>query len=87
MLDNVSELGAALERRKWPEHVPDDLALRLRDALSYNDCSQSDIWDEVKDWLEGNGVIAPLRMARAKDQGIFTPGGCTKYASLIDGAR
>ena len=80
MLDNVSELSAALERRRWPEHVPDALALRLRDALSYDGCGQSDIWDEVKDWLEDNGVIVPLRVSDASDRADFRPGGCTKYS-------
>ena len=68
MLDNVSGLDEARNRRKWPEHVPADLALRLQDALSYASCSQADIWDEVKDWLEENGAVAPLRISEAKRQ-------------------
>ena len=79
MLDNVSDLDSAQYRRRWPEHVPHDLALRLRDALSYDGCGQADIWDEVKDWLEDNGVIVPLRVADATERADFTPGGCTKY--------
>jgi len=43
-------------RKEWPEHVPRDLELRLIDALSYNSCTQADIWDEVKDWLEEHRV-------------------------------
>ncbi len=61
MLDQFSSMGFELGRSAWPEYVPIDLELRLLDALSYQNCSQADIWDEVKSWLEENH-IAPTEM-------------------------
>ena len=63
MLDKTLQDDVAANRGEWPEHVPDELALRLRDALDYASCSQADIWDEVKEWLEDIGVVAPGKLA------------------------
>lgn len=47
----------------WPEHVPADLRLRLLDVLSYRNSSPEDLWDEVRDWLEGHAVLAPPQLS------------------------
>ena len=80
MVDEFSSTGFERSDSRWPEHVPRDLELRLLDALSYRNCSQADIWDEVKSWLEEND-IKPPKMA---DLQCIVPDpqlrGCTKYS-------
>lgn len=59
MFDQFPEPGATPDAQPWPEQVPADLALCLRDVLSYTTCSPADVWDEVKTWLEEHTVPGP----------------------------
>lgn len=43
----------------WPDCPPRDLAVRLADALQYEQCQPQDLWDEIGDWLGLNSVKPP----------------------------
>jgi len=43
----------------WPDQAPRELALRLADALLYQNCSPDDLWDEIGDWLTARHVVPP----------------------------
>jgi hypothetical protein len=80
MANQFSSTGFERSGLRWPEYVPKDLELRLLDALSYRNCSQVDIWDEVKSWLEENHVKLPEMVHQQRTSPDLRPGGCTKYS-------
>ncbi len=80
MFDQFSSMGFERGRSTWPEYVPKDLELRLLDALSYQNCSQADIWDEVKGWLEENRIKPTEMVDQHRTIPDPQPRGCTKYS-------
>lgn len=80
MFDQFSPMGFEPSHSKWPESVPEDLELRLLDALSYQNCSQVDIWDEVKSWLEENCLKPTEMVDQQRTIPEPRPRGCTKYS-------
>ena len=72
--------GHELSDPSWPDRVPSDLELRLLDAMSYRNCGQHEIWDEVKAWLEENGVDVTEQIARIKPSSLPAPRGGTKFS-------
>lgn len=80
MFNQFSSMGFEPSRSKWPEYVPKDLELRLLDALSYQGCSQAEIWDEVKSWLEENCIKPTEMVDQQRTVPDQQPRGCTKYS-------
>ena len=80
MFDQFSSMGFERGRSTWPEYAPKDLELRLLDALSYRNCSQADIWDEVKSWLEENCVNPTGMVDQHPIIPDLHPRGHTKYS-------
>jgi hypothetical protein len=79
MVDQFSSTGFEPSGSIWPEYVPKDLELRLLNALSYRNCSQADIWDEVKSWLEENHIKPTEMVHQQRTSPEMRPRGCTKY--------
>lgn len=44
---------------RWPFSIPADLRRRLAGVLSTRHCGPPEVWGEVRDWLEENGVEMP----------------------------
>ncbi|MHA6346476.1 hypothetical protein [Roseivivax sp. CAU 1761] len=64
----------------WPDRLPRHLELRLLDALSHADCSQHDVWDKIRDWLEMAGVIPTEHVLRDAPVTELRPVGSRKYS-------
>ena len=43
----------------WPHTVPADLRRRLTSVLSTRNHGPAEVWGEVRDWLESQGVEVP----------------------------
>ena len=57
--ENFGGLNAGELAEHWPDRPPRDLAVRLADALQYENCGPQDLWDEIGDWLGIHGVAPP----------------------------
>ncbi|MCU0826672.1 MAG: DUF3486 family protein [Tabrizicola sp.] len=44
----------------WPKTVPEDLRRRLEGVLGYRQFGPAEIWDELREWLEKQGIEPPL---------------------------
>ena len=80
MVDQFLSTDFERSDSRWPEYVPTDLELRLLDALSYRNCSQAHIWDEVKSWLEENHIKPTEMVHQQRTSPALRPRGCTKYS-------
>lgn len=81
MFGQFSSTGFERSRSIWPEYAPKDLELCLLDTLSYRNCSQADILDEVKDWLEENRIKPTEMVYQQRAVPDLQPSGQIKYSS------
>ena len=67
----------------WPDRPPRDLAVRLADALQYENCGPQDLWNEIGDWL-GQNRVPPPKISRiqlvSQEQ---SPPGSRKFLTLM----
>ena len=63
----------------WPDRPPRDLAVRLADALQYENCKPQDLWDEIGDWLGMHRVTPPNISYLHLVSQEYTPPGSKKF--------